>query len=185
MLSASQWTSANLTNSCRGTIGSIGNIGPSGPSGPRGQNGQNGLPGSSGPSGPSGPAGASGPSGPNGINATTLYSLGFLKFLTGRLETFTSNMSGNIYLTRLSGTTEPVTIRTDSTLQSGSWFMLKFESFVLTTVYLEAPGTTADGYAPTTRTYVTTSYNNPVQDSVWYVYYYKDPINRTNNLYLY
>lgn len=183
MLSASQWTTANLKNSCRGDRGPIGNIGPPGPSGPKGQDGQNGLPSSTGPSGPSGPAGASGPPGANGTDATSVYKVGFLTFSTGE-QMFTRDMIGSIYLMPLSGVTSPVTIRNHPNIQSGDWFILKYSYSTPVTVNLITEST-ADGYSSKSRTYVLKDNTFIGIDSAWYVYYYKDPNTWTNNLYLY
>jgi hypothetical protein len=182
MLSASQWTSANLKNSCRGTIGPIGNIGLPGPSGPRGQNGVDGQSGSRGSTGPSGPEGASGPVGPNGPDVTAVYPL---QPIVGSptIVFFNRSMRGGIY---------PIKIDTSSTiirgngLESGDWFILTYSySSSPITLYLSADDTTADGFSGKSTIYVLKGYDFIGTRSYWHLYYYKDPNARTNIFYLY
>ena len=188
MLSASQWTSANLTNSCRGTIGPIGNIGPSGQSGPRGQSGSNGQIGSRGPTGPVGPSGPSGQSGPNGPDATSVYPVGSMFGRVGPTGDYIFNyldrsQIGKLFVLKID--TSNVIVVSDNNLQSGDWFMISYPyPTPSATVLLQAQYTPGDNYAETVRGYVL-SRESLGKDSIWYAYYYKDHITQTNNLYLY
>jgi len=125
MLSASQWTSSNLTVGCKGDRGLVGDVGPSGPAGKVGPSGPSGIAGVSGPSGPSGVSGDSslvGPSGPAG----TLTSR--ISFFVGRDNavslTITSSMLYGILIISPGSYAPILTIR-QSGLSSGNWMMLK------------------------------------------------------------
>jgi hypothetical protein len=145
------------------------------------------LPSSTGPSGPSGPAGGSGPSGPSGADATAVHAVFFLLFLeflgSVNIGYFSSSMVGSICSIKKIGNVGNIIIN-ENGLTSGNWFMLKYSYSTPLTVNLSAPQS-ADGYSSTSRTYVLRGTTSIGSDSVWYVYYYKDPITTTNNLYLY
>ena len=183
MLSASQWTSANLRSTCDGERGPVGQIGPSGPTGASGQNGSNGQSGSTGPTGPSGPAGGSGPSGPTGPDATSVYEV---RFISGSSSPTVINRSRIGTLFPIKTETSNIVRIVGSELQSGDWFMLSYSrSTPSARVYLVANQTPNDNYLGTTRTYVLSSDGSLGSRSIWYVYYHKDNVTQTNNLYLY
>ena len=125
MLSASQWTSSNLTVGCKGITGPAGAIGPSGPAGNIGPIGPSGPSGGSGPSGPSGASGNSslvGPSGPAGTMTSTVSFFSGSGFPTS--FRFTSDMVYGILIISPGSFPAVLTI-TPIGLSSGNWMMLK------------------------------------------------------------
>jgi hypothetical protein len=91
-------------------------------------------------------------------------------------------MRGAIYSANRD-TSGSITIR-DSGLESGDWFILTYPHSPPVTIYLSANESAADGFLGTSRTYILKG-GLLGSNSAWHVYYYKDPITQTNNLYLY
>lgn len=75
MLSASQYTSRNRIDNCKGPTGPIGPVGPPGPPGPPGNTGPTGTNGTIGNSGITGRAGDKGPDGIAGPATAKLYMI--------------------------------------------------------------------------------------------------------------
>lgn len=144
MLSASQWTSSNLSVGCLGPKGQVGPAGPSGiqgPTGVSGVSGSNETTGGSGPSGqtgPSGPRGASGPYAPNDfplvnavISSRGNYNLTFDK----------TNRYGCVVVTRIGSNGSDQSLQVNApqvgsnALVDGDWILLKNATTLPVTIY--------------------------------------------------